>query len=161
VVLICGFDSIILRKFGPKGRVSSRTYDASQATAPFSQSCSEWQSLNQINDGRVFLHRCSRRPKGGSEDEAIGRSRGGLSTKISIAVDTLGNPVRFILTAGQVADIRQAEGLIEGLSLENLLADKGYDADRFRASIEHTGRRGGRLSRTTYMSQTANSERAD
>jgi transposase len=61
--------------------------------------------------------------------------RGGLSTKISIAVDALGNPVRFILTAGQVADISQAEGLISGFSFENLLADKGYDSDRFRASI--------------------------
>jgi hypothetical protein len=43
--------------------------------------------------------------KKGSEDEAIGRSRGGLSTKINISVDALGNPVRFILTAGQVHDI--------------------------------------------------------
>jgi hypothetical protein len=34
--------------------------------------------------------------KVGSEDEAIGRSRGGLSTKINIGVDALGNPVRFI-----------------------------------------------------------------
>ena len=58
-----------------------------------------------------------------------------MSTKINIAVDALGNPVRFIFTAGQVADICQAEGLIEGFSFENLLADKGYDADRFRASI--------------------------
>src|SRR5215471_15716683 len=77
--------------------------------------------------------------KRGTEDEAIGRSRGGLSTKINIAIDALGNPVRFILTAGQVGDICQAEGLIEGFSFENLLADKGYDADRFRASIEDTG----------------------
>jgi len=62
-----------------------------------------------------------------------------LSTKINIAVDALGNPVRFIFTAGQVADICQAEGLIEGFSFENLLADKGYDADRFRASIADAG----------------------
>jgi transposase len=78
-------------------------------------------------------------PKRGTEDEAIGRSRGGLSTKISIAVDALGNPVRFIFTAGQVADICQAEGLIDGFSCENLLADKGYDSDRFRASIADAG----------------------
>ena len=50
--------------------------------------------------------------KKGSEDEAIGRSRGGLSTKINVGVDALGNPVRFILTPGQVADILQAEDLI-------------------------------------------------
>jgi transposase len=90
--------------------------------------------------GRSALARpAGRRPKGGTEDEAIGRSRGGLSTKISIAVDALGNPVRFIFTAGQVADICQAECLIDGFSFENLLADKGYDSDRFRASIADAG----------------------
>ena len=36
--------------------------------------------------------------KRGSEDEAIGRSRGGLSTKINVGVHALGNLVRFILT---------------------------------------------------------------
>jgi transposase len=77
--------------------------------------------------------------KGGSEDEAIGRSRGGLSTKISASVDALGNPVRFILTAGQVHDILQAEALISGLSFDKLLADKGYDSDRFRACISTAG----------------------
>ena len=50
-------------------------------------------------------------PKGGNDDEAIGRSRGGLSTKINIGDDALGNPVRFILTAGQVNDICQVEGM--------------------------------------------------
>jgi hypothetical protein len=38
----------------------------------------------------------------GSEDGAIGRSRSGLSTNISIAVNALGNPVRFILTAAKL-----------------------------------------------------------
>jgi len=50
-------------------------------------------------------------------------------------VDALGNPVRFILTAGQAHDIGQAEELISGFSFENLLADKGYDSDHFRARI--------------------------
>lgn len=75
----------------------------------------------------------------GGEDEAIGRSRGGLSTKISASVDALGNPVRFILTAGNVNDILQAEDLISGLSFDKLLADKGYDSDRFRACISTAG----------------------
>jgi transposase len=68
-----------------------------------------------------------------------GRLHRNPHTKISIAVDALGNPVRFIFTAGQVADICQAEGLIDGFSFDNLLADKGYDSDRFRASIADTG----------------------
>jgi transposase len=62
-----------------------------------------------------------------------------LSTKINIGVDALGNPVRFILTAGNVHDICQAEGLITGFSFENLLADMGFDSDRFRASIAQVG----------------------
>jgi transposase len=43
------------------------------------------------------------------------------------------------LTAGQINDICQAEGLISGLSFENLLADKGFDSDRFRSSIAEVG----------------------
>ena len=38
-----------------------------------------------------------------------------------------------------MADICQAEGLIDGFSFDNLLADKGYDSDRFRASIADAG----------------------
>ena len=56
-----------------------------------------------------------------------------------MSVDGLGNPVRFILTAGNVNDIVQAEALIRGLSFAKLLADKGYDSDRFRASIAQVG----------------------
>ena len=77
--------------------------------------------------------------KGGSENEAIGRSRGGLSTKINVAVDALGNPLRIILTEGQVHDIRQAEALIEGFACEKVLADKGYDSDKFREVIASKG----------------------
>jgi transposase len=81
---------------------------------------------------------CGRR-KRGSEDEAIGRSRGGLSTKISVGVDALGNPVRFILTGGQANDILQAEDLISGISFEHLLADKGYDANWLRVRVAAVG----------------------
>ena len=56
-----------------------------------------------------------------------------------MSVDGLGNPVRFILTAGNVNDIVQAEALIRGLSFDKLLADKGYDFDRFRTSIAQVG----------------------
>ena len=62
-----------------------------------------------------------------------------MSTKISAGVDALGNPVRFIVTAGQVHDILQAEDLISGLSFDNLLADKAFDSDRFRARIAEAG----------------------
>jgi transposase len=54
-------------------------------------------------------------------------------------VDALGNPVRFILTAGQVHDILQAEDLISGIAFEHLLADKGYDANWLRARVAEVG----------------------
>lgn len=62
-----------------------------------------------------------------------------MTTKINAAVDALGNPVRFILTAGQVHDIRQAEDLVTGLPFEKLLADKGYDSDAFRTVVANAG----------------------
>lgn len=56
----------------------------------------------------------------------MGKSRGGLSTKIYAAVDAMGNPVRLLLTPGQASKYRQAEALIEGFTPEAVLADKGY-----------------------------------
>ena len=56
-----------------------------------------------------------------------------------MAVDALGNPLRLILTEGQVHDIRQAEALIEGFACEKVLADKGYDSDKFREVIASKG----------------------
>ena len=54
---------------------------------------------------------------------AIGRSPGGLTTKIDSAVDALGNPLGSILTAGQDSDIIQAPTLIEGLDPDMVIAD--------------------------------------
>jgi transposase len=46
-------------------------------------------------------------------------------------VDALGNPLRFILTAGQRHDITQAQALLEGFDFESLIADRGYAAEDF------------------------------
>ena len=71
--------------------------------------------------------------------QALGRSRGGLSTKIHAAVDALGNPLRLILSAGQVADIEQASSFIEGIKAAAVIADKGYDFDALLQTIRATG----------------------
>ena len=62
-------------------------------------------------------------------EQAIGRSRGGLTTKIHALVDALGNPVELMLTPGQAHDLACAEPLIESVDLGALIADKAYDAD--------------------------------
>lgn len=72
---------------------------------------------------------------GGQAAQALGRSRGGFSTKIHIVVDALGNPLKFILTGGQRHDVTQARALLEPYAFDRAIADKGYDADDLLAFI--------------------------
>lgn len=62
-----------------------------------------------------------------------------MSTKVHVAVDALGNPVRLIVTAGQVADVTQGEALLVGFKAEHVIADKGYDSDKLVGTIEAGG----------------------
>jgi hypothetical protein len=57
----------------------------------------------------------ARSKKGSQAEQALGRGRGGFSTKIHVSVDALGNPLRFRLTGGQRHDITQAEALVADL----------------------------------------------
>ena len=67
----------------------------------------------------------------------MGRSRGGLSTKIHALVDADGLPIRLSLTPGQTSDVQGAEVLLNDLRCNAVvLGDKGYDADWIRAKIE-------------------------
>ena len=52
-----------------------------------------------------------------------------MTTKLHALCDALGLPLRFILTAGQVADCPQAEPLLAGIATQNVLRYKGYDSD--------------------------------
>ncbi|MEZ4524687.1 MAG: IS5 family transposase [Desulfobacterales bacterium] len=76
---------------------------------------------------------------GGQEEQALGRSRGGFSTKIHVAVDALGNPLKFILAPGQNHDITQAEALTDDFCPAAVPADKGYDSDPFRQHLRERG----------------------
>lgn len=58
-----------------------------------------------------------------------------MSTKIHIAVDALGNVLRLLYTAGQVHESTQAEVLIADLQAQNIIGDKAFDSDRFRAHV--------------------------
>ena len=57
----------------------------------------------------------------------------GLNTKIHLAVDSSGMPVRAIITEGTRADCKEAIHLIEGIDAQNLLADRGYDTSEIVA----------------------------
>src|ERR1700761_928156 len=65
--------------------------------------------------------------------QSMGRSRGGLTSKIHALVDTNGLPVRLALSAGEAHDNRLAGKLLSRLQPGSmLLADRGYDADWIR-----------------------------
>ena len=68
--------------------------------------------------------------------EALGRSRGGFSSKLHAACDALGNPRRFLLTPGQDADHGQAQGLLGEDKPGAVVADKGYDSKSFAEFIQ-------------------------
>ena len=78
--------------------------------------------------------------KRGEKTQAIGRSRGGRTTKIHALTDAACRPIAFTLTGGQVADCTAAPELLERLPKCRILhADKGYDTDRIRRTVETMG----------------------
>ena len=96
------------------------------------------------------------RPKKGllnPEDEALGRSRGGFSTKIHLACDGKGRPLSVLLTPGQRHGSTQLEGLLDAVRVAppgdtpgrprkrpaHLLADKGYSFESCRRLLRRRG----------------------
>ena len=87
---------------------------------------------------RVHQHAVGAARKHGNQ--AIGRSRGGLTTKIHAAVEGLGNLATWTLTGGNVHDCSEASNLLDaaaevaGGSVKTVTADKAYDSS---AVVEH------------------------
>lgn len=80
----------------------------------------------------------SRHKKGTQDQEGLGRSRGGFTTKIHARCDGKGRPLGFTLTPGQAHDIKGFTTLLRmlGDKIDALLADKGYDADVVRGALD-------------------------
>lgn len=78
----------------------------------------------------------------GAQNQAIGRSRGGRTTKIHAIADEQGRIAAVLLTPGQASDISGARALLPTLPPpEDLIADKAYDADDLRAFLARQGTR--------------------
>ncbi len=70
----------------------------------------------------------------------MGRSRGGLTTKIHAPVDAEGRAIRLVLTAGQAGDAPAAHALLSDVRAGSvLLADKAYDTDAIRSQTASRG----------------------
>jgi transposase len=69
-------------------------------------------------------------------DQTLGRSRGGLTTKVHLIVDGRGRPLKVMIMPGQQGDITTAPALLEGIPARHVLADKAYDSNALRAIIK-------------------------
>ncbi|QHC37341.1 IS5 family transposase [Komagataeibacter xylinus] len=84
---------------------------------------------------RAHQHSAGARKKGGA-DQASGRSRGGLTSKIHAIVDAAGKAVALSLTPGQKADITEAGPLLDEVDPATFIADKAYDANLLIETLE-------------------------
>ncbi|PZU79772.1 MAG: IS5 family transposase [Shinella sp.] len=106
-------------------RIWQRIFEKMAASGPVPEELS-------IDSTHIKAHRSAQNSKGG-HTQAIGTSRGGRTSKIHCLADDRGRPVAFVLTPGNIADIRMAIPLLEAVSpTRRLLADKAYDADSLR-----------------------------
>jgi transposase len=72
----------------------------------------------------------------------MGRSRGGLTTKIHVLVDRCGLPIVLKITEGQAHDGRSAQDMIDTVGRGDvLLADRAYDSNALRQTLAARGAR--------------------
>lgn len=84
----------------------------------------EWLMIDATH---IKVHAHAAGARGGNQ--IMSYTKGGLNTKIHMAVDAHGMPIRMSITKGGTADCTQACTLIEGIDAEHLLADRAYDTD--------------------------------
>ena len=90
-------------------------------------------------DRRQPYQSTSTRSWGKGRKSGYVQNKRGLNTKLHLAVDANGMPVRILITEGTRADCKEAVHLIEGISAEVLLADRGYDINAILAYAASAG----------------------
>ena len=106
-----------------------------------------------IDSSSIKAQRCAFGGKRGRSDQAIGRSRGGWSTKIPALTDVIARPFALMLTPGNISDVSAVPALLEKTrGMRYLPGDKGYDPDQLRRTLRQAcrqlpARRGPRNSR--------------
>jgi len=100
-------------------------------------------ALRFLDASHIKVHQDASNPAGGQQNQAIGRTKGGLNTKLTAWVDGWGRAVALHLAPGQRADVRavQEAAWPRGLRGKRVVADKGYDSDGFRAWLGGHGAR--------------------
>ena len=96
--------------------------------------------LRFLDASHIKVHQDASNPAGGQQNQAIGRTKGGLNTKLSAWVDGQGRAVSLSVAPGQAADVNIAQAATRPpLQGTTTVADKGYDSDGFRAQLRRWG----------------------
>ncbi|WP_436844277.1 IS5 family transposase [Streptomyces subrutilus] len=110
----------------------------------------EWLVSVDSTVVRAHQHAAGAR-KGGLRDPAIGRSRGGLTSKIHLACDGRGRPLAFVVTGGNTNDCTRFTAVMEAIRVprigpgrprtrpDHVLGDKGYSSKAIRAWLRRRG----------------------
>lgn len=109
--------------------------------------CAEGQ-LRHLDATHIKLHQDGGNPAGGQGFQAIGRTKGGLNTKLTALVDGRGRALQVRLDPGQRSDFRIAEAIVPPAG-KRVIADKGYDSDKLRAHFARGEARIGIAPRST------------
>jgi hypothetical protein len=122
----------VRRSMDPTRR-STIASTAGAVVAAGRRSSTRWWTVpndtRSIDSTSIKVQRSAAGGKGGAQKQAIGRSRGGRTTKIHGVIDSQGQLFRFILTPGNIADITAAHELAPKLPSNGcLIGDMGYDA---------------------------------
>ncbi|MEU9930468.1 IS5 family transposase [Streptomyces anulatus] len=109
----------------------------------------EW--LVSVDSTVVRAHQHAAGARKGGRDPALGRSRGGLTSKIHLACDGRGRPLAFVVTGGNTNDCTRFTAVMEAIRVprigpgrprvrpDHVLGDKGYSSKAIRAWLRRRG----------------------
>jgi transposase len=91
--------------------------------------------LRHLDCSHIKLHQDGANPCGGQAAQAIGRTKGGINTKLAAIVEGRGRAVALGLAEGQRHDLHAIDPLLPCLRGRRAVGDKGFDADPFRTRL--------------------------
>ena len=86
-----------------------------------------------------LISRLTRILPGQKEESSDGKTKGGLTSKIHLAVDAHGLPIRLKITHGTTEDCTQAPDLIRELNADALMADRAFDTNDILDCLNERG----------------------
>jgi len=88
-----------------------------------------------VDGSHIKLHQFGTNPAGGQNAQAIGRTKGGLNTKLCVLVEGRGRMMAAVLAPGQTYEVEAAAPLLDTLKNVLLVGDKGFDVDDLRQQL--------------------------